>query len=312
MQHDAWFFVWALALIFLVWAAMGGPSHPISFSGPFLATPDTLGGGTYLSFPRAPFSIGTSQSSLSGGTSGSSGGVTATTTVQGVVFGTPSTYRGKVSVSHYISGAGSSSPGSEYLQISLSQNAAPVTISGWSLKSEASGNLATIPVGSDLPISGTINGGLPITLQPGQKAIIISGRSPIGASFRENKCIGYFAQFQKFYPSLPNTCPTPNTEYQTYYGPDYIRDSACISYVNKVSRCQAVLTPPVGVTSACSLFLTNHLNYNGCITTHQNDADFKGNTWRIYLDRTASMWRSSHEVVKVLDAEGKTVDSFSY
>ena len=82
--------------------------------------------------------------------------------------------------------------------------------------------------------------------------------------------------------------------------------------MNTIPRCQASLTPPVGATSACQSFLVKYLNYNGCIDAHRNDADFKGDTWHVYLGRTDPMWRTQHEVVKLLDATGKTVDAFSY
>lgn len=314
MQHDGWFFIGVFAFIFLVWAATGGPTHPLSFSGPLLSQPGPLGGGTYLSLPHSPFGIGTSNVTLSGTSNGSSySGSQTPKTVEGVAFGPPSNYRGQISTSHYVSGTGSSNPGNEYLSISLAQDAsAPVTISGWTLESEATGNAAVIPGGADVPRSGYLNEGAPITLRPGDQAYVISGRSPIGASFRENKCMGYFSQFQQFSPSLPNSCPTPDSELQAYYGPSYVRDAKCIDYINTLSRCQAVLSPPVSISGACSTFVTQYLNYNGCVTAHENDANFKGNTWRIYLGRTTAMWRTSHEVVKLVDTQGKTVDAFSY
>ena len=55
-----------------------------------------------------------------------------------------------------------------------------------------------------------------------------------------------------------------------------------------------------------------YFNYNGCVDAHKNDADFMGNTWRVYLGRSSSMWRTKNELVKLLDKDGKTVDAFSY
>jgi hypothetical protein len=169
-----------------------------------------------------------------------------------------------------------------------------------------------IPRGTEVPTSGTVNAAQDIILQPGESALIISGRSPIGGSFRENKCIGYFSTFQKFTPALPQNCPAPSDELAKLYGPDYVRDAACIDYVNRLSRCQVVLSPPVTVSGSCQSFLVNYLNYNGCMNAHQGDADFKSGSWRIYLGRTTPMWRSSHEIVKLLDIKGNTVDAFSY
>lgn len=318
MQHDAWFFVGIFAFIFLVWIATGGPTHPLAFSGPSLAQPGALGGGTYLSLPTSGISIGSTEvhlpgSSNYGDSSTNYGSNTPLPTYSGVTFGTPSPYRGIVSLTHYVSGAASSNPTNESITISVSRNAGvPVDLSGWTLESEATGNAAIIPKGTDVPTSGIVNPVQDIVLTPGQQAIAISGRSPIGASFRENKCIGYFANFQNFSPSLPLNCPDPRNELAQYSGATYVRDASCITYVDTLNRCEAVLTPPTTLSGSCQSFLVKYLNYNGCIEAHRSDADFDGTTWRIYLGRTTPLWRSAHEVVKLLDATGKTVDAFSY
>lgn len=315
--HDAWFFIGIFVFIFLIWVATGGPLHPLAFTGPTLAEPGALGGGTYLSLPRAPFSIGSPNVSLPGSSNdgGASGGPRATlpTFVGGGVFGTPSPYRNIVSMNHYVSGAGSADPRNEYVEISVSQNAGiPINLSEWTLASDASGSSVIIPKGTEVPTSGVVNAAQDIVLAPGERALIISGQSPIGASFRENKCIGYFSTFQRFSPPLPQNCPDPSSELSSFYGTDYIRDASCIDYVNKLSRCQVALSPPVNISGACQSFSVKYFNYNGCVDAHKNDADFDGDTWRIYLGRTGSMWRTRHEIVKLLDVHGKTVDAFSY
>lgn len=319
MEHDAWFFIGVFVFIFLIWAATGGPFHPISFTGPYLAQPQELGGGTYLQFPRAPFGVGGTMISLPGSSDGkSTGGVSGSniptpTSLSGVSFGEASIYHGLVSLNHYVSGAASSDPRDESLELSVSQDAGvPVDLSGWTLESEATGKAVTFPKAAEVPMSGVVNSVQSVVLSPGEHAIIISGQSPIGTSFRENKCIGYYSSFQTFSPSLPQNCPAPSDELAAHYEGSYIRDAACISYVNTLSRCQAVLTPPVNVSGACQTFVLKYLNYNGCVTAHESDVDFSGTTWHIYLGRTTSMWRSSHEVVKLLDNKGKTVDAFSY
>jgi len=318
MEHDAWFFIGVFVFIFLIWIAAGGPMHPISFAGPSLSQPSPLGGGTYLQFPRAPFGIGGSNISLDESSNGGenvpkSSETPVPTFVGGSMFGTPSPFRGIVSMNHYVSGAGSANPMDEYIEITISQNAGvPVDISGWRIASDATGNAAFIPKGTEVPISGTVNASQDVVLTPGTRAIIISGQSPIGASFRENKCIGYFSAFQKFSPSLPQNCPAPSDELASFYGTGYIRDSFCIDYVRTIPRCQIAFTPPVGASSACQSFLIKYMNYNGCITAHQNDADFEGDTWHIYLGRTNSMWRTKNELIKLFDANGKTIDAFSY
>jgi hypothetical protein len=318
-QHDSIFFIGVFIFIFFLWLVLGGPARPLSFGGPLLSGPGAIGGGTYLSLPKAP-SLGTSevgQSQASG--AGSSQGLSyqdqqsVNNALKAASFGSPSTYRGVVTLNHYVSTAGASDPQNEYIQLEVSPSAdGPVNLTGWSLTSDVTGKGATIPQGTEIPRSGVINPIEPIVLYPGDRALISSGRSPIGASFRENICIAYFEQFQKFSPSLPNSCPTPNSELELHYGPDLVRDPPCINYVDRLSRCSLVLSPPVTLTGTCQSFLTNYLNYNGCLSAHQNDYNFKGTTWRIYLGRDISMWRSSREAVKLLDASGKTVDMFTY
>ncbi len=314
MEHDAWFFVGVFAFIFLIWIATGGPTHPLAFTGPRLAQPGVLGGGTYLSLPRAPFTIGGSNVSLSDSSSG--GGTVpnqALPTIIGGVFGPPSEYRGLVTMSRSVSSAGSSNPANEMIELQASYNSrVPINISGWRIMSEATGASSIIPKGTEVPTSGVVNAIQDIVLAPGKRAIIVSGQSPIGASFRENKCIGYFSTFQKFSPSLPQNCPVPADELPALYGNNYIRDVACIEYVNRLSRCQVTLSPPVGLSGSCQAFLVKYLNYNGCVETHKNDVDFMGDTWRIYLGRSTSMWRTKHEIVKLVDTLGNTVDAFSY
>ena len=230
-----------------------------------------------------------------------------------VAFGASSPYRGKVFMYHYVTNPGASNPEKEYVTLRLAQNARePVDISGWRIESGATGVAAVIPLGTEVPRSGIINPTQPIVLQPGNTVIISSGRSPIGASFRENECTGYFTQYQSFYPQLPRICPVPYNELKKFYGENYIRDSQCIIYTRKINRCSISITPPVNVTSACAAFLVNYLNYNGCVTAHENNVHFKDNTWRVYLGRNKSMWRKHYEVVKLLDSDGKTVDMFSY
>lgn len=309
MEHDAWFFVGIFVFIFVIWIAIGGPLRPLSFAGPRLSLPSPLSDGTYLSFPKAPFMSGTSNARLS--IDGSNTPPPSFT--NGIGFGEPSPYRGAVSLGQYVSGAGSPNPGDEHIELRTSPNAgAIIDISGWRLVSDTSGETAVLPMGVDAPTSGVVNPLQDIVLRPGEKALLTSGQSPIGASFRENKCIGYLGAFQSFSPSLPQNCPAPSEELSSFYNASFANDPVCINYVGTLARCQTVIAPPAGIGSACQNFLTTHLNYNGCVNAHRNDPDFSGDTWRVYLGRASSMWRSRYEIVKLLDAQGRTVDAFSY
>jgi len=304
-MHDAWFFIGIFAFIFVIWFASGGPTRPLSFTGPTLAQPGALGGGTYLQLPRSPFSISDIR--------GSRDDAGSQTSFTGSSFGNLSPHRGLIKVNRSISGVGASNPVNEQLEIRVAQNAGvPIGVSGWTFSSDVSSKVALIPRGTEVPLSGTINATQEIVLSPGMRAIVISGQSPIGASFRENKCIGYFSTFQKFSPALPQNCPTPVSELASFYEGDVVRDVSCTNYVKTLSRCQVALSPPVTVSQTCQNFSIKYFNYNGCVNAHKNDPDFLGDTWRIYLGRTNSLWRTKNEIVRLLDAGGKTVDAFSY
>jgi hypothetical protein len=315
MENDAWFFIGVFIFIFLIWVATGGPLRPIAISAPAFPKPN-LGNGIVLGLPRAPYNVSDPNVPTSpygpsdnfGGYHGSNGS-TDIPVLNGVTFGPPSSYRSLVTLTPYISNA-SSTPSTESVRLSISQNAAPIDITNWQLVSEATGKSARIPRGTTIPTSGIVNASQDIQLQGGESAIVTSGHSPIGTSFRENKCSGYFETFQDFSPGLPQNCPAPEDEMETYY-PYYVRDVSCVNYVQTLSRCEPALFPPRGLSAACKNFLSEHLNYNGCVRSHQDDRDFSGDVWRIFLERDKNLWRGQYEIVKLLDTSGRTVDAFT-
>ncbi len=326
-MDDAVFFVGFFAFIFVLWLISGGPTRPISFAGPVLHTTVSYGGTTSSNsrLPHIHYRYNSAQKSKTQNTDNrqiEQKLSTINTQIsnlskevgKNVAFGIASPYRGDVTLNHYISGAGSSNPDREYIILRVSESASsPVTISGWRLESGTTGKAAIIPKGTKIPRSGIVNPSMPIVINPGEEAIISSGQSPIGASFQENICTGYFTQYQSFYPSMPLVCPIPKKELERNYQPQpYSRDLTCITYVQHIRRCTLAATIPSNLTTSCSIFLTDYINYNGCVTAHQNNIGFLGNTWRIYLGRTSSMWRKRYETVILRDAKGRTVDMFSY
>lgn len=326
-MNEAWFFVGIFVFIFIVWIALGGPLRGVPLSIPTrpaveVATTSTSGGWGSLSLPRAPFTIGTTEIHLpDSGNNGEVGGgdtslVTPLIKVTGVTFSAVSPYRDTVSLSSYVSNAGSSDATTEYVQLSVASDAAAsVDITGWMLKSDATGRTEVIPKGTMVLTSGIVNATSDILLAPGDRAVIVSGRSPVGASFRENKCIGYLENFQEFIPSLPTGCPAAGDELSVRYATHYLQDPDCIDYTDSLSPCEIpARSASTEFTRTCQDFVETYLYYNGCVDAHESDADFDGTVWRIYLGRTATkpLWRERHEVVELLDKSGKTVDAFSY
>lgn len=318
MRSDLFFFLGIFLFIFVVWVGTGGPSRPVSWAGPFLSPPSPLGSGQAYFLPNAHFQIGTA---IGGGSSGDvQNSINQTQdevdrlkqqAAEAIAFGEPSPYRGIITFDRYVSGPTQTDARSESVTLRLSSRAvSKISISGWKLLSAPTGAFALIPQGTEVPRSGIVNASEPIFLSPGSQAIITSGRSPIGASFRENLCIGYFGQYQTFSPSLPNTCPLPEDEFDRWYGnPD--SNDTCRAFVKAIPRCTMVTGIPPALSS-CAPFVTNYLNYNGCVLAHQSERGFLGDTWRVFLGRDTGLWKAKYETIKLLDADGKTVDSWSY
>ena len=293
MKSDVVFFLAVLLLFFGAWLYSGGPSRPISFAGPYI-TPITD-----VDIEQHGYG---DDGSIWGEITNLGNGFTG---LQGV--SDPSPLQGEVRVSG--TNAGSDDPDEEYVTI---QNAgtAPVDITGWRLVSGATGKSARIPEGAQVPRSGRVNPTDRIVLQPGDTALIVTGESPLGVSFKENLCTGYLARNQDYRPSLPRQCPLASEEFDRYYTGNELRDDTCYYRMQSTASCT---TPSrSGVSSRCEDLIDEYLTYNGCVEHHRADANFAGTTWRIYLDERRELWKVTRDSVKLLDASGKTVDLYTY
>lgn len=229
-------------------------------------------------------------------------------------FGENSTFKGKVKI---VSGAGSARAtdvNREYIIIEADRNnTSRISIEGWRIESIITGRGATIEEASYLPRIGEINTELPVNLTPGDRAIITTGRSPIGVSFRINKCTGYFEQFQQFFPALRRICPLPEEEILSTEYPSILIDNACMDLVERTPRCQIRATKlPATLSFECQTSIIEEINYPSCIDKHKNDSDFVGNEWRIYLKRDLELWRGKREIIILFDQNRKVVDTLSY
>lgn len=299
-MSDGVFFVGVILFFFLLWFVSGGPTRPISFAGPYI-TPITdvndsqAGYGDGSAWLGLPDTVG---SFFSGAT------------IQGTATANPSLYRGQVKI---VSVSPGTSAKDEYVTLQLAQDAsAPVTISGWRLKSDATHKSETIPFGTELPSRG-VNRTAAITLLPGDRATIATGDSPIGVSFRENRCVGYFSSRQSFNPPITSYCPSPYEEFERYYEGNKLADDSCYQYVSSLQSC----TIPSHrdrprLTSRCEAFIDEYLDYDGCVAAHGLEDGFRGQDWRVYLERNTDLWKPSREAVRLLDGNGNTVDLYTY
>ncbi len=214
----------------------------------------------------------------------------------------------ELSVNNYGSAV---SANEEYITLRLSDSApSRVLLTGMTIKSEASGHSATIGKGAYLPQQGTVNPEEPVYLEPGGVVYVVTGRSPLGYSLRVNKCTGYFAQFQRFTPSLPIECPYPKTE--PLPPPPNSLSDACLEYIDDMRRCRIVPNPPEELKEECQRFIRDSFTYPRCVAAHKSDSDFYKNEWHLYLSRDLPLWKSTREVIKLFDATGKAVDTVTY
>jgi hypothetical protein len=227
-------------------------------------------------------------------------------------FGSPSPYRGLISFGTYAAQA--SDPASEYIVLYADQrNTSPISLAGWSLQSAVTGARLAIPPAASVFVSGVLNSAAAVSLDPGASAIVTSGISPVGASFRENRCTGYLGEMQNFTPELNRTCPTAETELPITAQNIQLYGDACIDYVKNIPQCHYPGTDPaIAMPQACKDFLLNRLTYNGCQEAHRGQPGFFSGSWRLYLSASTQLWRDTHDVIRLLDDQGRTVDVLTY
>lgn len=291
-MKDGFIIIGLIVLLFVVWVASGGPARPISYSGPYL-NPITQTGTTAQAYGN-PSQYSPINSTISIGGSGI--GVTSNTK--------------SVTLSRDTAGIYASDADEEYVVINVSAGATgSFSTAGWRLVSAATGRALAFPQGTEAPQSGHVNALSPIVLKPGDEAIVVTGRSPVGISFRENECTGYLEEHQDFHPSLSLSCPTPLQELSQFY-PN--ADDMCVAAIRTVAYCGTEAQSSFELSSGCQNFMDDHLNYNGCIDSHHADANFAGHTWRIFLGSSGDLYRNTHDTVTLLDAQGKAIDSLTY
>jgi len=120
------------------------------------------------------------------------------------VLSRPKQYPTPVALSPFAQHVSLTTQHAEYLTLSIiGSYSDPIRISGWTLTNGTS--TTGIPEGAVLLQQGIVNTEAPITLYPGERALIITGPSPVGTSFRINTCSPLLEKFQSFTPSLQTT-----------------------------------------------------------------------------------------------------------
>lgn len=238
-------------------------------------------------------------------------------------------------------------PNQEYITLQADiNNKSSVTITGWSLangkdrKFFLTGNdkqvrgvsdRVTIPTGTLIFIPNSLNAQQNISLGPGDKAIILTGKVANGipfeikTNFKENICSGYIEDLENydFTPSLSENCPSAQDE-------DGVNslDEGCYKFVRSMSVCHTPefkdivyknkepitgFVDNVGDLSySCKNFLKEHYNYKSCVINHLSDKNFFGNEWRVFLNYPRELWAKDRETITLYDGDDKIVDELTY
>ena len=220
-----------------------------------------------------------------------------------------SEYYGVVTLKHITK---SKDPSSEYVTIRASQTEKIISVTGWKLKSLSTGNSVNIPKATYLFFTGMQNVEEDIYLTSGDTLYLITGLSPNGVSFKSNKCSGYLGQFQKFTPYISNKCPLPENEDLSSI-PKTRASDTCFDYIDSMSQCKIpTKSLPTNLSSECTKFIYEKVNYASCINVHKNDKDFYQNEWRVYLKRSETLWGNKREAIVLYDGTGKVVSTLKY
>ena len=279
------FFKW-FVFFWLLWFFSSGPSHLDRTDKPFLKPPTPLN------------------------TNGVFGSVPSLFSISGTDANTKKNIRLEDAKTHSdvkLSFSQDKEQGGEYIEISvLSTNNDPVDITGWKIKGAIDPEERIIDTGVYDFYQGKVNDEKHILIYPGEKALIIPGESPVGVSFKLNKCIGYLEQFQDFSPHLPQNCPQFGLD-----GND--TEPICGQFIRSIPRCNAYVKDfPLQVSQSCSQLINRRLNYNSCVSEHFTDTDFKTAEWRVYLGGREAFGSENGDIVSIFDAKGNLIDSIFY
>ncbi|MDB5189894.1 MAG: seg [Parcubacteria group bacterium] len=314
MRADFFLFLAIFVFVFLLWLYSGGPTHPISFAGPYLTPVTNVGGesqgyGPKVSIPSGKTSGSTFWGNWSAGWGTSDSGSSNTN----VSSGTRSPYAGKVYIEASSSHLGTGYVSQEYITLRASTNAGSVGITGWQLASSNSGTRTVILQGTPVVRQG--NAG-PIILHSGDEALISSASGVEGTAFEETSCTGYLdrGNGNAYYPSLSTySCPSPINDLGSYQAGSPAQYNQCADVVRTLQGCRIGDTGSQSNLAAwCQNFITNQLTYNGCVRMHQNDTNFYSGVWRVFQGRNAPLWRSSGDTITLYDQNEKVVDQYTY
>ena len=198
----------------------------------------------------------------------------------------------------------------EYLALSVREGR-NIDITGWTLLNYSN------RVGYKIPQGITTNH--PIKREPfenilvtsGDVVIVNSGDSPIGKSFRVNKCSGYSQQHLTFYPGIKEKCPSALDILEDSTEVSF-SDSRCFEYIRNINRCEDPTDVPTSLSNNCESFIRNNLSETSCIENFETDSNFLLKEYRVFLSKSSTVWSKGRGAIFLLDKQENLVDVFEY
>lgn len=185
-----------------------------------------------------------------------------------------------------------------------------VGITGWRLRSTVTGRQITIGGAANIPTVG-LKDQSPIILPDRAEVVVATGHSPIGTSFRINKCAGYLEEKRNFDPEIWTNCPAVIDD-----APPLSREfnDDCLDYIENIYGCNIPKERdfPDNLTRACENFIKTEISYEDCVSRHASDSDFFELEWRVYTGFKGIMSREKREKIELLDNFGRVVDTIEY
>lgn len=225
-----------------------------------------------------------------------------------------SPYRDRVTLQR--GNAQSSDVEQEYIELQSNYgNTEDINISNWYVESYVTENSAAIPEGAAVFERRFFKKTDDIFLEPGERAYLLTKKSPVGISFEENMCTGYLANNEDFSPSLSFSCPVPEKEMLRFANIALDNDS-CYDFVERINQCETADEDSIrraNLTGACRQFIERNLNYEDCVKNHRNEPFFDDvGVWRIYFEREKELWRFEREIIRLIDENDQVIDVIEY
>src|SRR3989344_2139436 len=178
-----------------------------------------------------------------------------------------------------------------------------LNITGWQVKGNKGETIIVPQAISDLNPLRFWNQS-DIVIDSGHYVYLYGASAPMVRSFRLNKCTGYFNEFYKFSPSLPNNCPgIDRDEIVSFSG-------KCQNIITSLGRCRVPTSDQLNDysilgESACRAYL-DEINYRGCYDRYRRDSDFFSKEWRVWLDKSID-FDVLHDRILLFDKQGLLV-----